>query len=125
MRKIRKPVSASVSVLGAGLVFLAILLPSISVDLSRQIPLVLLGLLLIEGGVWKLTEKILPNERRFLALRAEVDGFLTLMRALNARAVELKIIGSNEAHTAFQETLSELHASVDRMAQVAGEETDS
>jgi hypothetical protein len=124
VRKIRKTVSAGVSILGAILVFLAILIPSISVDLGRQIPVVLLGLLLIEGGVWKLTEKILPDERKYLALRAEVDGFMVLMRALNARAVELKIMGTDEAHTAFQTTLAELHASVDRMAEVAGEEAE-
>lgn len=125
MRNIRKAISAGISILGAVLVFLAILLPSISMDLGRQIPVVLLGLLLIEAGVWKLTERFLPNGRRFLALRAEVEHFLVLIRSLNARAVELRIMGTDEAHTAFQKTLTELHSSVDRMAEVAGQEADT
>ncbi|MFC1660171.1 hypothetical protein ACFL3S_01720 [Gemmatimonadota bacterium] len=124
MRNLRKTVSAGISVLGAVLVFLAILLPSLSVDLGRQIPVVLLGLLLIEAGVWKLTERILPDHRRFHALRAEVDEFMTLMRTLNSRAVELKILGSDESHTAFQQSLEALHGSVDRMAEVAGRESE-
>ena len=122
MRNLRRTVSASISVLGAVLIFLAILLPDLSVDLTRQIPVVLVGLLLIEAGVWKLTQKILPSTRKYLALRAEVDLFMAQMRALNARAIQLKSNGSDEDHAAFQESLETLHASVDRMAEVAGKE---
>jgi type II secretory pathway component PulM len=83
---------------------------------------VLLGLLLIEAGVWRLTQRILPSTRKYLALRAEVDLFMKEMRGLNALAVRLKTSGATEIQTAIQESLNALHASVDRMAEVAGEE---
>jgi hypothetical protein len=118
----RKAVSVGISILGAALVFLAIILPQLSGDVGRQVLVALLGILLIEAGVWKLAERVLPTQRKYHALRAEVTRFLELTKSLNARALEVKAIGSDEAHAAMQEDLQALHATVDRMAEVAGQE---
>jgi hypothetical protein len=118
----RKAVSVGISILGAALVFLAIILPPLSVNLGRQVLVALLGILLIEAGVWKLAERVLPTQRRYHALRAEVARFLELTRSLNARAVEVRAVGSDDVHAALEEDLQALHATVERMAEVAGKE---
>jgi len=120
LRKLRKFLAMGLPILGTILVFAAILVPSIALNLQLQIVVVLIGLLIIEAGVWRLTAKILPNERKFLALRAEVDGFIDRIRVLNAHGVNLRREDTDTAREAFRETLDALHAAVDRMAEVAG-----
>lgn len=107
-------------ILGTVLVFAAILIPSIALNLQVQILVVLLGILIIEAGVWRLTAKILPNERQFLALRAEVDSFIDRIRVLNAHGIKLRDEDTESMRGAFRETVDSLHAAVDRMAEVAG-----
>ena len=107
-------------ILGTLLVFAAILIPSIALNLQIQIVVVLLGILIIEAGVWRLTAKILPNERKFLALRAEVDSFIDRIRILNAHGTKLREQDTENMREAFRETVDSLHAAVDRMAEVAG-----
>lgn len=122
MRDLRKLLAFGLPVLGTILVFAAILVPAISFNLQIQIGVVLVGLLIIEAGVWRLTAKILPNERRYLALRAEVDGFVDRIRVLNAHGIKLRNADTESMRGAFRETLDALHAAVDRMAEVAGRE---
>ena len=85
---------------------------------------VLIGVLILEAGVWGLTGGILPNERRYLALREEGDHFLSLIRVLNQAAVE-RNLGADGAPQRFREAVSRLHDSVERMASVAGQEQDA
>ena len=120
MRTFRKAVAVGLPIMGMVLVFLAILLPSISLDLQIQILVVLVGILMIEAGVWRLTAKILPNERQFLALRAEVDAFIGLVRNLNNQGVALQAGETPEVRGRFEEAKAAIHASVDRMGEVAG-----
>jgi hypothetical protein len=124
LRSLRRAIAVALPVVGTIVVFAAILVPSISLDLQVQILVVLVGLLMVEAGVWKLTAKILPSERKFLALRAEVDSFIGLVRDLNTAAVELRSGETPEKSAAFQDSLASLHTSVDRMAEVAGKETE-
>jgi len=104
------------------LVFTAILVPTISLNLQLQIIVVLVGLLILEAGVWRLTEKILPNERKYTALREEVDAFIDRIRVLNAQGGKLRAEETVAELEAFQNTISALHESVDRMAELAGRE---
>lgn len=124
MRTLRRLLEAGLPILGMLMVFAAILLPSISLTLELQIVVVMVGILLIEAGVWKLTSRILPNERKFLALRAEVDVFIGLVRALNHQATLLKENEGPEARRAYLDSINALHASVDRMGDVAGREAE-
>ena len=122
MRHLRKILAAGLPILGTVIVFSALLVPSISFTLRLQVFVALLGLLLIFSGVWRLTARVLPNERKYLILRREVENFLGLIRTLNAQAVRL---GREETETAkdhYRETIDALHTAVDRMAEVAGRE---
>ncbi len=124
MRMIRKAVELGTPIVGMVIVFAAVLLIP-PANLQIQLVTVLVGVLLIEAGVWGLTNPFLPNERHFLHLREEVDDFIDLVRHLNTAAIDRNSSeeGSEEADATFQETLDDLHASVRRMGQLAGVET--
>ena len=124
MRKLRKIMAMGLPILGTVLVFLAILVPAISLNLQLQILVVLVGILFIEAGVWKLTEKVLPSERKYLALRAQVDDFIGGVRVLNARAVAVRSEETASTRAAYEAALAALHSAVDRMGEVAGLEED-
>lgn len=125
MRTIRKAVELGTPIVGMITVFAAVLLIP-PANLQVQLVTVLVGVLLIEAGVWGLTNPFLPNERQFLSLREEVDDFIDLVRQLNKAAVEKRIHEENadDANGAFEEALADLHSSVRRMGQLAGVETD-
>ena len=80
-----------------------------------QVGLVVLGLIFIEVGVWRLARGLLPDERRYEVLRREVDGFLDDVRELNDRAVE----GDEEGVTAIRDRLRDR---VDELVEAAGRE---
>jgi len=104
--------------LGVLLVFGAILfIPPY--NLQIQIVVVLLGVLMLEAGVWGLTGQLLPNERSYLALREEGDHFIHLIRTLNEAALarEEGLEGSDQR---LEEALAAMHASVERMGGLAG-----
>lgn len=125
MRNLRNALAIALPLFGTVLVFAAVLVPAIAVNLQLQIVVVLVGILIIEAGVWRLTAKILPNERRFLALRAEVESFIDRVRILNAQGVRLRENDTEENREALRETVDALHLSVDRMAEVAGRASDT
>ncbi|RMH21880.1 MAG: hypothetical protein D6701_01920 [Gemmatimonadetes bacterium] len=119
MRTLRRTIEVGLPILGMVVVFGAVLaIPATRIQL--QLLVVLLGVLMIEAGVWGLTAQVLPNERRYTALRAEVDGFIDLVRELNAAATD--DAGAAERSPRFEAALAKMHASVDRMAELAGQE---
>ncbi len=124
MRTIRKAVELGTPILGMVTVFAAVLLIP-PANLQIQLVTVLVGVLMIEAGVWGLTSPFLPNERQFLFLREEVDDFIDLVRQLNKAAVDRRSSreSTDEAEEAFEATLADLHTSVRRMGQLAGVET--
>ena len=124
MRTIRKAVELGTPIVGMLTVFAAVLLIP-PANLQVQLVTVLVGVLLIEAGVWGLTNPFLPNERQFLPLREEVDDFIDLVRQLNEAAIKRRAVreGTNEAEAAFEATLADLHTSVRRMGQLAAVET--
>ena len=75
---------------------------------------IIAGVVLIVGGFWYAANPILTSERRLHALRAEVDGFMALVRRLNASA------DRPEAREEFETVKAEMMASVERMAHLAG-----
>lgn len=89
-------------------------------DLRLQMALVVCGLLLVEIGVWKCAQNILPSERQHHALRGEVATFLHLVRQLNTAAIALKETLSYEHQETFEEVREAMRQAVERMADVAG-----
>jgi hypothetical protein len=89
-------------------------------SLAIQLFLVLAGLLLTEAGLWRLADPILPDERKYVALRSEADHFMTLVRQLNAAAVALDEGDERGSRFAIDELQTEMHRSIDRMVSFAG-----
>ena len=117
-RKIRRGIEIALPILGMGIIFGSVLFgPN---NLQFQVLLVLIGVLILEAGVWGLTGGILPNERRYLALREEGDHFLGLIRVLNAAAVARDTGQEDDAR--FREARAQMHTSVERMAELAGQD---
>jgi hypothetical protein len=80
---------------------------------TTRVVVVSVGMLLLVAGAWFADNPYLKSQRRYLKLRAEVDGFIALARELNAAAdprVSQELKRVNVA----------MHESVDRMAQLAG-----
>ena len=119
MRWLRKTFDVGLPIVGMFLVFLAALGVE---DIQLRIILILIGLLLIEVGVWKLANPLYPNERRFNHLRTEVDQFITLARELNATALKARTTRSDTLENRMDAILASMRRSVDRMAEVAGKE---
>lgn len=113
-----KVLNAGLPVVGMLVVFGAVLFVE---DRRTLILVVLLGILLIEAGVWKLSNPFLPTERRFNELRLEVDQFMELVRELNAAAMEAReSVDDPAAWARYRNTLATMHASVERMGRAAG-----
>jgi len=121
MRWLRKTFDVGLPIVGMFLVFLAALGVE---DIQLRIILILIGLLLIEVGVWKLANPLYPNERRFNHLRVEVDQFITLARELNAAALKARTTHSETLEDQMDSILASMRRSVDRMADVAGRDAD-
>ena len=117
-RTIRRGMEIGIPLLGMGIIFGSVLFGPNSLQL--QVLLVLIGVLILEAGVWGLTSGLLPSERRYLGLREEGDHFLRLIRVLNAAAVARD--EGQEDDMRFRETQAQMHTSVDRMAELAGQE---
>ena len=110
-RKIRRAVEMALPLLGMGVIFGSVLFGPRD-NLQVQVLLVLVGVLILEAGVWGLTNALLPNERRYFALREEGDHFLGLIRVLNNAAIARD--NGEEDDARFRDTRSQMHISVAR-----------
>ena len=81
-RNIRRQIDIGLTGLGIAIIFSAVILGG-SMEIQLQLPLALVGVLLMEAGVWGLSSKLFPNERRYSQLRDEgdenYDGVMRLM----------------------------------------------
>lgn len=119
MRTIRNTLKIALPLAGVVVIFAAILLvPPESV--VTQILVSLVGILMIEAGVWNLTDNFLPSERKYDELRDEVERFIQGVRALNRAAVSARSFPGPRSWASYQAALDALHDSVDRMGGVAG-----
>lgn len=118
MRKLRKAIELGLPILGVVLVLAAVLF--FFQNLYVQIAIVLIGLVLIEAGIWNLAAPILPSERKYMALRNEVDAFIRLVRRLNRAALELTSEATPQNRTRLLQVRDEMMESVRRMETYAG-----
>src|SRR5690606_36339388 len=87
--------------------------------LRDRVLVALLGLIIMELGIWQITRFFFPNEREYQPLREETDYFLKLVRRLNELAIRLER-GSPTAQADMDRLRDEMHHSVDRMFRLAG-----
>ena len=115
-RQIRRNFDYCLTGLGVGIIIVAVILGG-SLDIRAQLPIALIGVLIMEAGVWRISTKLFPNERRYNGLRAEGDNMIELIRELNSAAIARET-GQEDAKR-FQETLQAMHDSVVKMAELA------
>src|SRR5687768_15556901 len=113
MKSIRRSVDKVLPVLGIVIVLGAVLFLWCG-NLYIQLAVVMVGIFLIEAGIWKLAHPLLPSVRKYRALRAEVDDFIQLVRRLNAAAL-LRDNGDASGAAALQAVRQEMLDSIDRM----------
>ena len=116
-RTIRRFVEGALPIAGSSIIFLAILF---LLDPVLQVVAAAIGVLMIQAGIWKLTQPILPSERQYQALRREVDHFIMLVRRLNAAALGVKEVDDESTRSAFEAAQQRMRESFDRMALLAG-----
>jgi hypothetical protein len=116
MRRIRGTFHFALTVAGTLLVLHAVLYVEQAYD---RVLIAALGVVLIEAGVWRITQSLFPNERSFKPLRKETDYFVMLVRRLNRAAVAVRR-GSSSAQEDLTQIHEEMHHSVDRMLRLAG-----
>ncbi len=116
-RWLRTALEISLPMLGVAVVLSAVLFLG---EVHTQLTVVVGGILLIEGGVWKAARCLLPSERQYLPLRREVDQFIVLIRALNSAALAVKSTNAPEHHQALEGIQQLMRQAVDRMAELAG-----
>jgi hypothetical protein len=121
VRKLRRILHLIVPAVGMALVIGAVLFGE---SIAVQMFLVVAGLLLTEAGLWRLADPFLPDERKYLALRAETDHFMALVRQLNTAAVALDRGEERGPQFALDEVRTEMHRSIDRMVNFAGRTAD-
>jgi hypothetical protein len=117
VRKLRRVVETVLPFVGVLIVVGAVFVLR---DLRWQMALVVGGLLLLEIGVWKCAQRILPSERKFDALRFEAEMFIGLVRQLNTSALLLKDDPSPEHQQAFDDIRGAMLQAVERISDVAG-----
>lgn len=115
-RNLRRSIDLVLTGLGVAFIFSAVILGG-TLDIQLQLPLALLGVLLMEAGVWRLSARLFPSERRYSRLRAEGDRMIELIRELNSAAIS-RDRGMEDARR-FQMTLETMHDSVVRMSALA------
>lgn len=115
-RNVRRNIDIALTGLGVGIIFSAVVLGG-TLDIRAQLPIALIGVLIMEAGVWRLSAKLFPSERRYSKLREEGDRMIELIRELNHAAIA-KDTGNEDARR-FQTTLEQMHDSVVKMSELA------
>ena len=118
-RTLHRVMPTLLPLLGMGIIFGSVLF-QYPRDVQAQMGFMIVGVLLLEAGVWGLASQILPSERRYHGLRTDGDHMIDLIRSLNAAAIAA---GAGKADDeSFQDTLVQMHASEECMAGMAGNE---
>lgn len=120
-RNIRRSYEVALTLTGVVIIFGSVLF-AVEVGIQLQFMMVLVGVLLMEVGVWGLSSRLLPSTRKFKYLRDEGDRMIELIRALNAAAIARDRGEEDAKH--FQQTLAEMHESVVRMSEIAAQRND-
>ncbi len=92
----------------------------VPIPLRFQVLSVVLGVLLYQTALLRMYDRFLPNERKYLALRAETNRLLTLVRDMNQAAVTARSMGMDRA-SYVEPIVRQMHATVDRLPLVAAE----
>ncbi len=118
LRFIRTFLTILVTLLGIAVVVAAVLTQP-DTDFNRRMTMVLLGVVLLEAAAWKRNNPLLPNERKYHDLRAEVELFIHMVRRLHVAALNDQKGKPSPKGQGRDDVVHEMHAAVERMAAVA------
>jgi hypothetical protein len=116
MRTVRRLSQIFLTLTGTGTVVYAVTRVE---PLRDRLLVAVLGLIVMELGIWQFTRLFFPNEREFKPLREETDYFLKLVRRLNATTLRLHK-GASGMQSEIDRLRDEMMHSVDRMCRLAG-----
>lgn len=117
MRALRKILDIGLPLAGVVVILSAVLFLQ---EIRSQIAIILIGIIMIEAGVWKISHRFLSNDRKYNHLRNEIDNFIVLCRKLNTVATELRDEDSSENKENFENIRNDLQDCFDRIIEVAG-----
>jgi hypothetical protein len=120
MRTIRHSFHVILTLLGMAVILWAVLATD---TVLQRILWAGLGVVLMEAGIWRITQSIFPDERSYRPLRKETDYFISLVRRLNRAAVAAGR-GADGAEQEFERVHDEMLHSVQRMRILAGQTED-
>ncbi len=100
-------------ILAIGGIVIVLVQAAVLLDSRTVLPVILLGIVVNQLGAWGIARRLRPDRRVFLALRAEVDAFIGLVRRLNSQTIEGDARG-------VAETRDEMVRAVDRICLAAG-----
>ena len=105
---------------GATVVGLAVILSSFFFldNIVAWYATIMIGLLIVLGGFLYAAYPVLTSERRYFALRREVEYFIKLVRKLNDAAK------APETGDDVEQIKSKMAESIERMASLAGKESE-
>jgi hypothetical protein len=106
----RATVEKSLAIAGATIVLVQLLMLARS---PMHVLVTALGVGLICVGLWRAFSHWLPDRRKYVPLRSEVDEFIQLVRKLNSQRAQGDF-------TAAFETSAELRETVERVITAAG-----
>jgi hypothetical protein len=112
-RTINKYIGLATAIVGMAIVLSSFLFLR---NLFAWYATIMIGLLVVLAGFLYGAHPFLTSERRYYALREEVDRFIGLVRRLNAAAV------TSSSGPEFERVKSEMLKSVERMTELAGKE---
>jgi hypothetical protein len=117
MRSIRRLTQVLLTLVGGAMVAYAVY----RVDpLRERLVIAVVGLVIMQLGIWQVANVLFPNQRDYKPLREETDYFIKLVRRLNRAAVAAER-GSSNARDEMDSVHAEMHHSVDRMKRLAGQ----
>ena len=113
----RSSLEVGIPMLGAAIILGAVIfMPPGAVQLVTT--LVGIAVMIVSG--LRLNQPLLPNERRFLALRMEVDDFIQSVRRVNAAAIRARQTDSPDDRRTFERGCDELIARAEHIGLLAG-----
>ncbi len=115
-------------VMNRGLAFAGVIVVLVAVGVATAsvglVGIVVIGLLMIEVGIWRAKRQFTREKRRYHVLRAEVDQFLALVRQLHNASLQVKQHDTPDTRQAHDEIVNVMHETIERIAEGTGKTDD-
>ena len=115
-------------VMNRGLAFAGVTVVLVAVGVATSsvglVAIVVIGLLMIEVGIWRAKRQFSREKRRYHVLRAEVVQFLALVRQLHNASLQVEQHDTSDTRQARDEILNVMHGTMERVVEATGKTDD-